>query len=212
MSVKNTEKKYGVVAKGFHWIIGLSILGLLAVGFFMTDLDRSVPYKFELYGIHKAIGISVLALASLRIIWRFINVHPSSLPSHAAWEKMLSKIIHFGLYIAMIGMPLSGWVMSSAGGHKVSFFGLFTVPAIVDKNPELGGLAHDTHGILGYVLLGMVALHIAGAAKHHILDRDITLTRMTVCGTKYGAWFALLVGGALLGTAGYVVALRLIFS
>lgn len=212
MSIKNTENEYGLVAKGFHWLVGLTMLGLLAVGFFMADLDRS-PFKFELYGIHKALGIAVLAFAVLRIIWRFVNIQPGGLPTHEAWEKLLSKIVHVGLYITMIGMPLSGWIMSSAGGYPVSFFGLFKVPAIVEKNPELGGLANQAHGILGYALLVIVGLHIAGAAKHHVLDRDGTLGRM-VHGDLglVGGLFVLLIGGILAGAAAYFVALRLIFS
>ena len=212
MCVKNTENEYGAVAKGFHWVIGLTILGLLAVGFYMAGLENA-PFKFKIYGIHKALGIAVLALAALRVVWRFINVQPSGLSTHQAWEKFLSKITHVVLYVAMLGMPLSGWVMSSAGGYPISFFGLFPIPPIVEKNPDLGGLASNIHSVLGYALVIALGLHIAGAAKHHILDRDTTLSRMVHnnLGLVSGL-FILVLGAVVLGAATYFGALRLLFS
>ncbi len=212
MCVKNTKDKYGVMAKGFHWIIGLAMLCLLVVGIYMADLDKS-PLKWELYDLHKATGIFVLALASLRVIWRFMNVQPESLPTHKIWEKALSKITHIVLYVTMLGMPLSGWVMSSAGEHPISFFGLFKVPPIVGKNEELGELAHEIHGILGYMLLVTIGLHLAGVAKHHFLDKDETLNRMFYkCFGNIGSLLVLALGGAVFATSAYFIALRLIFS
>jgi len=169
---------YNNPAKFFHWVIGLVFLGLLAVGFYMSGLERS-PFKFELYGIHKALGISILALAVLRVVWRFIRPAPGHIETHQPWERALSGLVHFLLYTAMAVMPLSGWVMSSAGGHPVSFFGLFEVPAIVGENKALGGLANQIHEYAAYAILLALGLHFAGAAKHHILDRDVTLTRMS---------------------------------
>ena len=169
--------KYNVGARVFHWSIALLILMLLCVGFYMDQMSAS-PFKFQLYGWHKAFGITVLGLALLRVIWRLSSKTPESLSAHKRWEKMLSKTIHIVLYIAMVAMPLSGWVMSSAGGHAVSFFGLFDMPSIVSENTDLGRMANQAHGLLAYVIIGCVCLHILGALKHHIVDRDATLSRM----------------------------------
>ena len=169
--------KYNPVARVFHWGIALLILGLLGVGFFMDEI-ATPPFKNQLYGWHKSLGITVLCLAILRIIWRQIKHTPQPLSHHKQWEKILSKTIHTVLYVAMIAMPLSGWVMSSAGGHTVSFFGLFDLPGIVSEDRELGRLANQIHGYIAYTIIGCVGLHIVGALKHHIFDKDATLSRM----------------------------------
>ena len=161
----------------FHWSIALLILGLLAVGFYMVGMEPA-PFKYKIYGWHKALGITVIALAVLRIIWTLRTQKPKPLSTHKNWEKGLSKTIHIVLYLAMIGMPMSGWIMSSAGGYPVSFFGLFEVPSIVEKNKELGALANQIHEILGYVLIVCAGLHVVGALKHHVIDKDETLRRM----------------------------------
>lgn len=168
---------YNGPARVFHWLIALLILSLLGVGFFMTGMD-SDPVKFEIYGLHKAVGITVLLLAFLRLGWRLYSDTPKSISDHKQWEKTLSKTIHFVLYLAIFAMPLSGWAMSAAGGHPVSFFGLFQMPPIVPKIKEIGAFAHEAHAIIAYVIIGCVALHMAGAIKHHVIDKDVTLKRM----------------------------------
>lgn len=176
--LKNSGLYYGSVAKSFHWIIAILIIGLLAVGMIMHEMDPS-PLKFKIYGLHKATGITVLALAFLRLSWRMFTPRVEAMSSHEKWERVLAKVAHLLLCAAMFVMPLSGWVMSSAGGHPVMFFGLFEVPPIVGANKELGRLASEVHEISAYALIGLIALHILGAIKHHVLDEDSTLQRMT---------------------------------
>ena len=167
---------YNLGARFFHWGIAFLILGLLVVGFFMVGLEP--PFKFQVYGWHKALGMAVLALGILRIVWRVSTSYPDHLSHYKIWEKWLSKTVHAVLYLLIIGMPLSGWVMSSAGGYPVSFFGLFEFPAIVEKNKELGGLARQAHEYIAFGLIALVGLHILGALKHHVMDKDTTLKRM----------------------------------
>ena len=177
MMVKNTHTQYGAVSKTLHWLIGLTIIGLLTVGLYMEGLDAS-PLKFQIYGLHKAIGIIVLAAFFVRIFWRFTNIVPHALPSHKSWEKFLAHSVHLLLYVAMIGMPISGWAMSSAAGYPVDMFGLFTLPHLVEKDEGLSDLMREVHAIMGYGLIAAICLHVAGALKHHVLDKDNTLKRM----------------------------------
>ena len=174
--MKNTENSYGSAAKGFHWIIGLLMIGLVILGLTMGDFEA--PFKFKLYGWHKALGIIVLGLAALRLIWRFINVQPKSIPTHKPWERILAHTAHWALYASMFIMPLSGWAMSSAGGHAVSLFGWVTLPPLVEKSKELGGIFHEIHEYAGFTLIALIILHAVGAIKHHFIDRDDTLRRM----------------------------------
>jgi cytochrome b561/polyisoprenoid-binding protein YceI len=173
---RNTDRQYGAVAKGFHWTIAILIITLLTIGLIMVDMDKG-PGQFALFRWHKSLGITVLTLAALRVLWRFSNIHPLKLPSHAAWEKFLAGVTHFLLYFCMFAMPLSGWLMSSAQGVSVSAWGL-ALPNLIGVNRPLGHLLTIFHIYTAYGLIGLICLHVAGALKHHVIDRDETLRRM----------------------------------
>ncbi len=174
---KNTERRWGAVAKSFHWITALLVIGMLCAGLYMTGLENS-PQKFQIYGLHKSIGVTILLIVVLRILWKSVTVRPEELATHKKWERALARLVHFFLYFAILTMPLSGWAMSSAKNFPVSVFGLFTLPNIVGPNPGLAGLLAEYHEILAWALMGAIGLHFAGAIKHHIIDRDETLRRM----------------------------------
>ena len=168
--------RYACALRCLHWIIAALIITLLAVGFYMEDLPNG-PDKFEIYGLHKAIGIVVLGLVIMRIITRLSTPIPPPLASHTPWVVRLALLIHLIFYVAMVGMPLSGWAMSSAGGHPVSLFG-WTLPPLVAENKELGQQMRDLHGLFATTFLVTIGLHILGALKHHFIDKDGTLARM----------------------------------
>lgn len=153
------------------------MISLIGVGWVMTDLDPT-PFKFSVYGVHKAIGISVLFLAALRLIWRIYSPPPVLVPTHRIWEMRLAQIIHFFFYGAMILMPLSGWAMSSAANFPVSWFGFFTLPFLVPPDPKQVDFYKEIHEVLGAIIAISIGLHVAGAMKHHFKDRDHTLIRM----------------------------------
>lgn len=180
---RNTAARYGVVAQGFHWVVALCVIGLLIVGLLMTNMKPS-PDMFKIYALHKSVGITVLSLAVLRLIWKLSNPKPHSLPTHQKWERFLAHLTHIFFYFAIIGMPLSGWIMSSAKGFPVSVFGLFTLPDLVGTSAEIGKLANQFHELTAYALIAAIALHFAGAMKHHVIDKDSTLRRMISGMTK----------------------------
>lgn len=177
MSYSSPSPIYHPFSRGLHWLMALIMIGLLALGLVMSGLDPS-PQKWQFYSFHKAMGMIALVLITIRIVWRLLTPPPTPLASHAAWERGLARITHILLYVGMVAMPVSGYVMSAAGGHNISFFGLFDVPLLIDKNEELGGLARTVHEIAGYTLIAVVVLHILGALKHVMIDRDATLRRM----------------------------------
>lgn len=179
---RNTTEKYGAVAISFHWVIAILVIAMLAVGLIMTEMDPS-PQMFKIYALHKSVGILVLTLAVLRVIWRLSNPHPSSLPTHKAWEKFLAKLVHVLLYAALFIMPLSGWIMSSAKGFPVNLFGIegLTLPDLVKPDKDTAELAGEIHEVAAYSLIAAIALHFGGAMKHHVIDRDGTLRRMLPC-------------------------------
>lgn len=178
MQIKNTTERYGAVAQALHWLMALAMIGMVALGFYMASLDPKVDtFKYGLYGIHKSLGITILILAALRLSWRFVNVQPPLPQDMGAAQKTGAKGAHWALYALMFAMPLGGWVMSSAGGHPVSLWGL-ELPAIVDKNKELGGLAKALHFWGGWALVVVISLHFAAALYHHFVRKDDVLKRM----------------------------------
>ncbi|MDH5723248.1 MAG: cytochrome b/b6 domain-containing protein [Alphaproteobacteria bacterium] len=163
--------------KAIHWVTALIILGLLSVGFFMTGMEYSQD-KIQIYNLHKSFGLLILILLAARILVLIVKGRPKPLPTHKKWEKGLSHLIHGLLYLALIAMPVSGWVMSSAGDFPISFFGL-DVPDITGKNKDLFELSREAHEIIAFGLIAIIGLHFLGAMKHHFIDRDETLRRMT---------------------------------
>ncbi len=177
MRLKNTKSSYGAVAKCFHWLMAILIIGLIIVGFVMTDMQGS-PDKFRLYGLHKSVGASILLLVLLRLIWKYKNISPELPDSLDSWQKLGAKANHWVLYGLMIAMPLSGWAMSSAAGFSVSVFGWFTLPDIVSADRELFLLFRQAHETIGYLIIITVLLHITAALLHHFYYGDNILSRM----------------------------------
>ncbi|MGL6312654.1 cytochrome b [Vibrio sp. WXL103] len=159
-----------------HWLVALAFIGVFGLGLYMVDLPRS-PDKFELYAIHKSVGLLILFVAAARIIWRLKEgaIQPaSSLP---AWQEKLGKAVHGILMLATIAMPLSGILMSIGGGRAIELFGLELIAA-GEKMPLLQQSANTVHTFAVNALLVIFALHVAGALKHQLIDKDGTLTRM----------------------------------
>lgn len=178
MSLKNTELSYGAIAKFFHWGLFLVFIGLYATAINMVDLPDS-PDKYELYGLHKALGTLALFIAGLRLFWRTLNKTPETLNNdEAPAVKMAANAMHAFLYILMFAVPIGGIMMSQSGGYAVSFFGLFNLPTFIEKNETIFNLVHDAHGWFGYALLALIAGHIAAALWHHAIKKDNVLKAM----------------------------------
>lgn len=167
--LRNTKNNYGLIALLFHWTMAILVIGLLMLGLYMGS-ENPVIEKFTLITWHKELGIIVLGMITLRFLWRMYNITPAL--NGAAWEKLTARTTHWLLYALMFAMPLSGWLMSSAGQRPISFFGLFTLPHLIGANPELKGIFASTHSILAYSLMALVSLHIIAALKHHISTRN----------------------------------------
>lgn len=176
MIFRNTERQFGLVAIIFHWLMAVIIIGLLALGLYMTSLPNSLE-KLKLYGWHKEFGLLVLMLAVLRLAWRFSNMTPllSGLP---AWERISARTVHWLFYGFMFAQPITGWLITSAAGVPPSFFGLFVLPGLVAPDKDLRRLFDHMHEWLAYGLIAVIILHVCAALKHHFYDRDEILRRM----------------------------------
>jgi cytochrome b561 len=169
---------YTSTAKTLHWLMAALLFGLLALGFYMHDLPLS-PEKLKLYSWHKWAGVTAFLLLAIRLLWRMTH-RPPALPD--SMPKLMQFAAHAGhlmLYGLMIAIPLSGWLMSSAKGFQTVYFGVLPIPDLLDKNKELGDLLALVHQSLNILFIVILVGHIGAALKHHFIDKDDILTRMT---------------------------------
>lgn len=180
MRWRNSFTNWGAVAKVFHWLIALAIFGNIGLGLWADGLDLS-PTKVEAFYWHKTIGLSVLWVAVLRIVWRAANPPPHLPPQIAGWERALAHASHFLLYIVMIAMPLSGWVIHSTSNFPLDLYGLVPVPDIIPADADeeaIGDIAKAVHYWLFVAICVLVSVHVLGALKHHFVNGDQVLRRM----------------------------------
>src|SRR5580700_4490616 len=177
MAMRNTTHRWGALAQLFHWVIVLLIVAQFTLATMWDDLPAG-PKKLTLLARHKSIGITVLVLVLLRLGWRWANPTPALPDDLRPYERKLARLTHVLLYVLLFAMPLSGWMMSSARGFPVSWFGFFQLPDLVPKNKSLYHALVTTHGTLALLLGAVIVLHVAAALKHHFVLKDDTLRRM----------------------------------
>lgn len=177
MPSRNRPTRYGAVAQTFHWLIAALIVTQFTLAYLADDLPIGA-HKLALLARHKSFGMTVLMLATLRLLWRLKNPPPSLPSGMTPWERRLARATHVAFYVLLFAMPLTGWLMSSAKNYSVSWFGVFTWPNLIAKNETAFNLLRSTHHILSYTLFAIAVLHVLAALKHHFWDKDTVLLRM----------------------------------
>ncbi|WP_336958601.1 cytochrome b [Sphingobium aquiterrae] len=168
--------RYSTVARWLHWIIGILVI-LNIVGGLGHDAMEGLP--IPIMPLHKAAGITVLFLTLVRIGWRFTHRAPTLPAEMPLWEKGAAHATHAIFYILLLLVPLTGWIMVSAGTRPLDWFGLFPIPKFaVTKGDAIVGLSGEGHEILGIAFGVLAVLHIAAALRHHFILKDGVLRRM----------------------------------
>jgi cytochrome b561 len=178
-----TTKKTGYTstAKFLHWLMAIALVSLFAFGFYVSNLPLS-PQKLRLMSYHKWAGVTVFILALVRLSWRIMH-RPPSLPHHMGrLEQLTAHAGHAMLYLLMLAIPVSGWLMSSAKGFQTVLFGVMPIPDLLNKDRELGRLLLTVHLGLNLLLAAIVVGHVLAALKHHFKDKDDVLKRMLPAG------------------------------
>jgi cytochrome b561 len=168
---------YTPVAKSLHWLMALLILGLLVLGTYMSELPLS-PQKLELYAWHKWAGVTIFLLVWLRLAWRVAHRPPGLPASLSPRMRLAAHAGHAALYVLMVLIPLSGWLMSSAKGFQTVWFGVLPIPDLIGKDRLLGEILQQVHEALSSLLMLTLAGHVAAALWHHFVLKDDTLRRM----------------------------------
>lgn len=181
MTLRNTTYRWGAVAQFLHWLIVALLILQVTLALLAGEL-HGMP-KLAMLARHKSVGLTIMALAVLRLVWRWINPTPPLPPTLKSYERGLARFTHALLYVLLFALPLSGWTMSSARGFPVSWFGFFQLPDLVPKNKTLYDALVDTHALLACLLAAVVVLHVAAALKHHFILRDDVLKRMLPAST-----------------------------
>ncbi len=176
MSLKNSTGQWGWLSKLFHWTTALVIFIQIPLGFYADSLKLS-PFKFDIFVWHKSLGMLVLLLVIVRLLWRIKSTIPAAIAG-TALEQLLAKLAHGAMYILMLALPLSGWLVSSASNFPVKLFWLIPLPAISGPDEALKSLASEVHEICVFALIIILVTHISAALWHHLRLRDNTLKRM----------------------------------
>jgi len=175
MLLKNSTTHYGKIAIILHWIMALLLICLVILGLYMVKLPIGLE-KLKMYGWHKEYGILALMLVIVRFTWRLTNKTPSlDIP---LLEIIAARTVHWLFYVFMVALPITGWLVTSAAGLPVSFFGLFVLPNLVSSDSQSLAVYEEIHKWLGYGLIATFSLHTAAALKHHFINKDDILKRM----------------------------------
>lgn len=170
--------KYPLMMRLIHWTLGVIIIGLIITGLTHDSWPKDIQPQF--YYWHKSFGIVALALIFIRIFFRikFKDQIPPLPKTISKQDEKMAKAGHHFLYLLMLVLPISGYIMSMAGGHGIKMFGI-EIPNIFSKeDKELGGMAHEVHEVGGIIIAIVVSIHILAVIKHKVFDKENLLKRM----------------------------------
>ena len=172
------HSRYTGFAILLHWVMALLILVTWSIAIVVSDMPLS-PTRIAGYSWHKWLGVTVFFLVVVRLLWRSTHPAPELNLRMPAWQERVMKLTHVALYLLMVAIPVVGWLMSSAKGYTVNYFGLFELPDLVEKDKALGHTLKEVHEWLANSLMALVGLHILAALKHQLIDKDGLLSRMS---------------------------------
>lgn len=174
---RNSNEAYGLVQIALHWAMAAMVAVLLPLGLWMTGLDYYDPWYKKAPDLHRSIGVMLALVLVARVLWRLGNVQPEPL-ARSSREATAAHAAHLLLYLLPLLSVISGYLISTADGRAVEVFGWFEIPATLQGLEGQEDIAGDIHFVLAMTLLGVIALHILAALRHHFVLRDRTLSRM----------------------------------
>ena len=174
---ENVGLRYGGVAQGLHWLVAVLVLSQFGLGWYMSDLPLS-QLKFDLYQLHKSLGLTIFALVVVRLAWRLRHPPPPLPASLPVWERAAARTNHALFYALLLVQPLIGLLQSNAANFPVVVWGVLPVPALIGSDEALGEALVEVHETVAAVLLVLIVLHVAAALRHHFLLKDDILRRM----------------------------------
>ena len=175
--------RYSMITKMFHWLTALLIFVIIPLGVVANqlpyDTSEQLARKATVFSLHKTLGVTVFFVALLRILWALPQTKPGPLHPERKIETFLAEVVHWVLYISLVAVPLTGWIEHAASSGFAPIWWPYgqNLP-LIPKSESLAGVFAGLHWIFGKLMVASILLHIAGALKHHIIDKDVTLVRM----------------------------------
>lgn len=172
------SERYDLVSRCLHWTVAALMIALLWLGWYLGGLSYYDRWFYTSLEWHKALGMLALVIGVANICWAVGRRTPMPPATMAEWERAAARAVHVILFAMMMAIPVTGYVISTSAGDGVSMFGWFQVPAILPSSERLRDLAVELHYYLAYITAALVLLHVLGALKHLLVDRDQVLRRM----------------------------------
>ncbi|GAB7259749.1 MULTISPECIES: cytochrome b [Dickeya] len=176
---RNTSTRYGYISVLLHWASAITVYGMFALGLWMVTLGYYNPWYHNAPEIHKGIGILLFLTLLFRVIWRWLSPPPPALSSYSTLTRIGATAAHVFLYLLLFSILISGYLISTAEGQAISVFGWFSVPATLSGIQNQADSAGKIHLYLAWSVVILSVLHALAALKHHFIDRDVTLKRMS---------------------------------
>lgn len=178
MGLRNTTVEWGTLSKALHWLIAIGLFALIYFGLLQADME-SGPERSEIRFLHASSALAIFVLMSLRVIWRFMNDVPAHPDETTAPQKLVSELVHWGLYIGVFVQLASGAMTVATGGKPLPFFGIFSVPLPVAENHDAHEFWEEVHEVAWVVVAVLIAVHVLGALYNHFVLKNDVLRRMT---------------------------------
>lgn len=175
---KNTEQAYGIISKLLHWFSAITVFAMFALGYWMVDLSYYSQWYQTAPHWHESVGVLLLFVTIVRLFWRQISQQPAPIASHSAKVIRSSKLVHTAIYVLLLALMVSGYLISTADERSIAVFNWFSVMGFGELIENQEDIAGDIHYYLAYGLIGLSLLHGLAAFKHHLFDKDQTLLRM----------------------------------
>jgi cytochrome b561 len=179
VGLRNTNIEYGSLAKALHWLVAIALFALIYLGLEQAGMERG-DEKNRIRFIHGSIATITLILMTIRVVWRFMNdtpAHPDGMPG---WQRMISSVVHWGLYITVFAQLIAGAIMNGTAGNGIPVFGLFSIPIPVAENHDAHEWWEGVHEFAWIPVAFFIVIHILGALYNHFVVKNDVLRRMTV--------------------------------
>ncbi|ROV58291.1 cytochrome b [Vibrio ponticus] len=174
--MKPEVKNYNIVARAIHWISAMVVIGMFAVGLWMVDLSYYSEWYRTAPHWHKSIGLLLAILTLIRLVWTVVTLSPKV--EGNAFEKIAAKLVHGLMYLVLLVLFVSGYLISTEDGRAIDVFDWFSVPGLGALFEGQADIAGEIHFYAAWTLILMAAVHALAAIKHHVIDKDNTLRKM----------------------------------
>jgi len=178
VGLRNTTTDWGSLAKSLHWLIAAGVFVLIYLGLEQAGMERG-DERSRIRFIHASIATAVLVLMTIRIVWRFMNDVPAHPEGNSKIQRIISDVVHWGLYLTIFGQLMAGALVVGTGGKGLPFFGLFTIPLGMSENHDAHEFWEEVHEFMWKPVAALIVLHILGSVYNHFIKKNDVLRRMT---------------------------------